>query len=208
VALVATYERSWDIVKFFGVGLFFGHLVLAVTATALTQRAPSTMPAVLGVVLAVSCWSGAFWLLRHGPLQGIVAPAAREQGPDPWAVAVDEACGAVVDGRSRVLSNRLSLGQVGWLVPGTPWRASRDTVALLIDRDLADRFATARDSALKGLSDADSNAFDDAAAVLDTHLLVLDDAAERRFRRALAPDRFTLLCRAPHGAVYERRRAP
>jgi len=210
VGLVATYARSWDIVKFFGVGLFFGHIVLAVTCAALARHAqrPIALRAVLGVVLVASCWSGAFWLLRHGPLQGIVAPAAREQGPDPWAVAIDEACGAAVDGRSRVLSTRLSLGQVGWLVPGTPWRASRDTVALLIDRDLADGCTAARDRALKALGDDDRSAFNDAMAVLGTRMVVVDDAAERRFRRALGPERFTLLCRAPHGAVYERRRDP
>lgn len=204
VALVATYERSWDIVKFFGVGLFFGHLVLAVAVGALLERGART-GVVVAAMLALSCWSGAFWLLRHGPLQGLVAPAAREFPPDPWAVSVDEVCGSAVNGRSPVLSSRLSLSQVGWLVPGTPWRHSRDTVALLIDREAADRQTADRDRALQALTRTDADAagiVDDAMAALGTRFVVVDERAEQRLQQGLR--RFAVRCRAPHGAVYER----
>ena len=205
VALVATYERSWDIVKFFGVGLFFGHVVLAVAVGALLKRGARTRVFV-AAMLALSCWSGAFWLLRHGPLQGLVAPAAREFPPDPWAVSVDEACGSAVNGRSPVLSSRLSLSQVGWLVPGTPWRHSRDTVALFIDREAADRQTADRDRALQALTRTDADAAGivvDAMAALGTRFVVVDERAEQRLQQGLR--RFALRCRAPHGAVYDRR---
>jgi hypothetical protein len=151
------------------------------------------------IVVVVSCWSGALWLLRHGPLQGVIAPVDRERSIDPFAAHLDDACGDVVPGRARVWSSRRTLWQAGWLVPGTDWRSSRDTRALLVDRDGVDRDVAAWTRASANLDAA-------PLALLDVDFVVVDTAAASRLSRVLGSDRFSVLCRAADGVVYAVRR--
>ena len=79
-------------------------------------------------------------------------------------------------------------------------------MALLIDREAADRQTADRDRALQALTRTDADAagiVDDAMAALGTRFVVVDERAEQRLQQGLR--RFALRCRAPHGAVYERR---
>lgn len=188
VANVAVYSRSWDIVKFFGVGFFFGHVALAVALARLPRP-------VVAVIVVISCWSGGFWLLRHGPLQGVVAPPARERPLDGFAVAVDDACGPLVPGRARVFSTTRSLWQVGWLVPGTPWQTSRDTMALLLDRPRVDEDVAAWTRAFRAL-DAETLAGFGADAV------VIDDRALPLRQAGLEAAGFVVVCRAAGATVF------
>jgi hypothetical protein len=189
VGNIAIYERSWDIVKFFGVGAFFGHIAVALALPRLPRR--------LGVaIVVVSCWSGAFWLLRHGPLQGVVAPAARERGVDAVATLVDDVCGDLVPGRARVLASRRSLWQAGWLVPGNDWRATRDTKALLLDRDRVDADLAHWTTALASLDD-------EALHDLDVDVVALEGRERRRHAAVLAGPRFRERCRVGDTVVFE-----
>ncbi len=192
VGNVAVYARSWDIVKFFGVGAFCGHLVLPL--------AISRLPRVLAaIVVVVSCWSGALWLVRHGPLQGVIAPVARERSIDPFAARLDDACGDVVPARARVWSSRRTLWQAGWLVPGTDWRSSRDTRALLLDRERVDGDVAAWMRASRDL---------DAAALshLVVDYVVVDASHAARLSPNLDAGRFQARCRSADAVVYEVRR--
>ena len=192
VGNVAVYERSWDIVKFFGVGAFFGHIAVSLALPRLPRR--------IGVaVVFVSCWSGTFWLLRHGPLQGVVAPAARERSIDAIATVVDDVCGHAVPGRARVLASRRSLWQAGWLVPGNDWRATRDTKALLLDRDRVDVDLARWTTALTTLDDA-------ALHELDVDVVALEGPERRRHAAVLAGPRFRERCRIGDTALFEVRR--
>ena len=127
VGNVVSYARSWDIVKFFSVSAFFSHFLWAAAIT----RAPRTLGV---IVVACSCWSGALWLVRHGVGNGLVASAYREQGQGDDVAAFADHVAGLIPASSRVFTPDLSLARAGVLVPGTDWRASRDTAALLIDR--------------------------------------------------------------------------
>lgn len=189
VGNVAVYERSWDIVKFFGIGAFFGHVAVALALPRLPHR--------MGIaVIIVSCWSGAFWVLRHGPLQGVVAPAARERGVDAVATVVDDVCGGVVPGRARVLASRRSLWQAGWLVPGNDWRATRDTKALLLDRGRVDADVARWTTALASLDD-------EALRALDVDVVALEGRERRRHAAAIVGPRFREMCRVGDTVVFE-----
>lgn len=192
VGNVAVYERSWDIVKFFGVGAFFGHLAIALAL----PRWPRGV--VFGVVV-VSCWSGAFWLLRHGPLQGVVGPVARERGVDATASFVDDSCGHAVPGTARVFASNKTLWQAGWLIPGIDWRTNRDTQALLLDRARVDTDIAAW---AKASATLDHLALD----ALDIAFLALDERERRRHAAVLAGPRFHEVCRAGDVVVFEVRR--
>jgi hypothetical protein len=189
VGNMAVYERSWDIVKFFGVGAFFGHVAIALALPRLPR-------AVVIIVLALSCWSGVFWLLRHGPLQGVVAPAARERGIDATASVVDDTCGHLIPGTARVFASRKNLWQAGWLVPGTDWRSSRDTRALLLDRARVDADIAAWTRAQASLDD-------EALRQIDVAYVALDGRDRRRHAATLASPRFRELCRAGDTVVFE-----
>jgi hypothetical protein len=161
VANVATYERSWDIVKFFGVAGFFGNLVLV--ALLLQLRLSR---ALVVVVVVVSCWSGVVWWARYGPLNGVVAPRSRGTGGDDAVEEFAARWGGLVGATDRVWTASFALGRAGFLVPGGNWRASVDTRALLLDRARADRDARAWDDARRTM---------DAAALhrLDVHFIAL-----------------------------------
>jgi FtsH-binding integral membrane protein len=191
VGNVAVYARSWDIVKFFGVSMFFGHIPIAVWMGTLRPR-------IRWVLFAVTCWSGVLWMLRHGPLQGVIAPPVPERGIPAWVSDVDDSCGHHIPPRARVWATDLDIALAGYLAPGMDWRTNRDTAALLIDRAAADE---ARDQRRRILSDPDGAvAVDGIGEVLvsDGDVLVLNNrtSARRTLRR------WTPVCQRAGHTVY------
>ncbi len=153
VGNVCSYARSWDIVKLFGVSAFFAHFLLAAWL-AQTRRA------IVVVVVVVSCWSGALWLVRHGIGNGVIARAYREHGQGDDVAAFADELAPFLPAASRVFSPDLTLARSGVVVPGTDWRASRDTAALLLDRPKTEALTRAWRRALRDL---------DAEALLALH---------------------------------------
>ncbi|MBI1949569.1 MAG: hypothetical protein HYS27_28035 [Deltaproteobacteria bacterium] len=146
VANMVSYGRSWDVVKFFAVGSFFGNLLLAdLLASAFDRRAPWRALALTALVL--STWSGAFWLLRHGPLNGVVAARYTERGPDAIGVALAGAFGDVMPARARVLTSHTDVHQAGLLVEGADWRRGGEGYRL--DRQAQDHARALAERALR-----------------------------------------------------------
>lgn len=155
VANTISYARSWDGVKFFAVGAFFGNLLLAEQLAAWGQG--SARRRALGVaVLLLSLWSSAFWLLRHGPLNGVVAARYTEQPPDAVAVALSRQHGGDLGARERVLTTHTALHQAGFLVEGADWRRGGEGYRL--DRAARDAARARAATALRTLSAADLRA--------------------------------------------------
>ena len=198
IANVATYARSWDIVKFFGVSMFFGNVVVAVALQTMWRVHAHRLWArlVVAVICVASLWSGGFWLLRHGVLQGVVAPAARETAPERWAVDVAEACGAAIPATARVWASSTTLGREGVLSPGTHWRFSRDTAALLLDRPRVEQDANAWQRFAR-------DGRQEALAILGVSFVVANDNDVARLHLSNTPW-LTERCRSPGAVVYER----
>jgi hypothetical protein len=190
VANVATYERSWDIVKFFAAGSFFGNLVAAdLLAPWLASPSRNKNFAALAIVL-VSIASATLWLVRHGPLNGIIAPAYTELPPDPVALALDAAHGADIGPRDRVLTTHDEIAQLGFLVVGHDWRKAER--GLLVDRTRVDREHQRGHFALTRLDDAGLHELGVRFLFLEDRELAmlqpdaraaLDDTAHARFER-------------------------
>ena len=152
VADTISYARSWDGVKFFAVGAFFGNLLLADLLAALASGR-LLRRALAVVVLVLSTWSGAFWLLRHGPLNGVVAARYAERGPDAVGTALTAAFGDVIPARARVLTTHTDIHQAGFFVQGADWRRGGEGYRL--DRAVQDRAHVAAARALRTLGAAD-----------------------------------------------------
>lgn len=152
VANVVSYARSWDVVKFFAVGAFFGNLLLADLLAALVDGR-ALRRAVAVIILAASTWSGALWLLRHGPLNGVVAARYTERGPDRVGVALLAAHGGTIGARARVLTTHTDVHQAGFLVEGADWRRGGEGYRL--DRAAQDRAHARALRALRTLQPAD-----------------------------------------------------
>lgn len=182
VGFGAVYARSWDIVKFFGVSMVYAHLALVVVLSRLPRR-------VATLIVVASCWSGVFWALRHSVLQGIVAPAYRDHAPSALALQLNDDCGDVVPATARVFSRDLRLGEAGWLVPGTHWKLSRDTAALLLDRVTVERDAAAWGTARRAPSSS-------TMAALGASFAVQGPDSTRFIEGA------RLVCRSPAGTVF------
>lgn len=152
IANAVSYPRSWDVVKFFAVGSLFGNLLLADLLAALAgdRRARRALAA---TILAVSTWSSGFWLLRHGPLNGVVAARYTERGPDAVGIALADAFGDAIAPRARVLTSHTDIHQAGLLVEGADWRRGGEGYRL--DRAAQDRARAVAERALRTRSRAD-----------------------------------------------------
>ena len=119
--------------KFFGVGELFGNIVVVWVAMRMVRLRGAWRATAL-VVLLLSCWSGALWLVRHGPKQSWAVAPERGEGQGEAAEDFARAYGAAIGARERVfaLDNRLT--RTGFLLPGTDWQSHRDLRALLLDR--------------------------------------------------------------------------
>lgn len=156
VANSISYARSWDGVKFFAVGAFFANLLLAdLLATLLAAEVPGRpRRRVLALAaLALSVWSGGFWLLRHGPLNGLVAARYAERPPDAVGAALLAAHGEHIGARERVLTTHTDVHQAGLLVEGADWRRGGEGYRL--DRASRDAARAAAQRALKSGAGAD-----------------------------------------------------
>lgn len=148
VGNVVSYERSWDIVKFFGVSAFFANLLL-VDALAFLAERRTALAAAASVVV---CLAGCAWLLRFGPLNGVLAPPYTERGPDAVAVALDAKAGSRI-GLSLVLTSHSELHELGFGVAGYDWR--RASSSYLVDRERRDRLTALRQRALATMAEED-----------------------------------------------------
>lgn len=118
VANAFTYARSWDIVKFFAVGSFFANVLLADLLIALAAS-PRPLRRMLAVAIAaLSMAAASFWLLRHGPLNGVVAPFYGLREPSALGRALLAAAGDRIGPRDVVLTARTDIWQLGFHVAG------------------------------------------------------------------------------------------
>jgi hypothetical protein len=152
-----SYARSWDIIKFWSVGAFFANLLLADLLAQLFVEDGSkarAMRITALVLLLASTASGALWLLRHGPFNGVIAfryafPPSSELGK-----SLLDAHGEEIAPRDRVLTSATEIWHHGFLLPGTDWR-HKDAYGQLVDRAEAEaRTAIAR-RALRRLAPED-----------------------------------------------------
>lgn len=135
---VVTYGRSWDIVKLFGVGAFFANLLLADLIAAVLVRPGRLSRGAAVILLLLSTSSGALWLLRHGPLNGVIAFRYALSPPNPVGRALHERYGDEIGPRERVLTTTTGIWHHGFFVAGADWRAP-DGRGFIVDRARADR---------------------------------------------------------------------
>ena len=122
---IVSYERSWDIVKFFSVAMFAGNLLFLDVLAAVSRIARAALAALAGVTSLV-------WLLRFGALNGVIAPAYTERAPDAVAVAFAARFADVV-GDGRVLTRRGSLQEAGVMLAAVDPREVG--ITFLFDRE-------------------------------------------------------------------------
>lgn len=117
---VATYSRSWDIVKFYGVGEFCANFLLADTLVRILGRISATKAraAALAGLFVLATFSSWVWLLRYSVFDGNLAP--RAFGPPEIEVgeALVEFLGDRLRPHDRVLSTNIDVGRGSGL--GTP----------------------------------------------------------------------------------------
>lgn len=124
VASAFTYARSWDIVKFFAIGAFFGNVCLAVVLAHLTRGlSRGARATTLALALAALCTvSASFWAVRSGVLNGVIAPhyalpRASALGEELLRVAGDD-----IAPRDVVLTPRVDIWHQGFHVAGADHR--------------------------------------------------------------------------------------
>lgn len=148
-----TYERSWDIVKFFGIAAFFLNVLLAdATARYVRSAVLTTLILVAGTTTA---W---FWMSRMSVLDGRFGiPAMHFGAPSAISKAVGEQLGPLVEPRDRVLSTNIDLSMgAGFLTPGFDWRLFGDSY--MLDRARADVLRTHLERARRDLAREDLDA--------------------------------------------------
>lgn len=122
------YERSWDIVKFYGIGGFFLNALFADwLASLFRSNGPRRAWVGLGVavIMTQSCFTGLHFLVRMGPLDGRLG-VPNMHFPPPSALG--ERAGWVLT--QRMDDPRLRVFMTGWLdgvssgllAPGHNWR--------------------------------------------------------------------------------------
>ncbi len=205
VANVASYARSWDIVKFFAAGAFFANILLAwLLAASWGLAGPRTGARALArglavVVALVSTSSASVWLLRHGALNGVIAPAYREFPPDAIGTVLDDAHGREIGRDERFLTSHEDIAQLGFLVAGRDWRKNP---SYLLDRARADRLHAARRRVFPRLTEADLDVLGVSLVFVTERearaLPALDDAA--RFTRVPGD----VVVRGAHWRLYRR----
>jgi hypothetical protein len=131
--------------------------------------------------------------LRHGAGNGVIASAYREQGQGDDVSAFADDVAPLIPAGSRVFSPELRLARAGVLVPGTDWRASRDTAALLLDRAKTEALTKAWKRAKHDLDDDALKALEADFVVVvagDPLLRILGDRA--RFEPVAVPGEWLL----------------
>ncbi len=147
---VTSYERSWDIVKFFGVGAFFANVMLVDWVRALRPRAWIT-----ALVGALAVPAAIVWLLRMSVFNGVMGVHAMQFGrPSDIAVATTAYLDPRVGVHERVMSTNSELAMTGgFLTPGFRWKDHGDSY--MMDRAEADRLTAFMEGARHHLRRAD-----------------------------------------------------
>ncbi len=147
VPQLVTYARSWDIVKFFGIGAFFANLLLADVAARHVRR-----PVLRALVLALATPAALHWLVRMSVMNGV---AGIHPMQFPRSPRTGEALYAALDGviprDARVLSTNVDVAVGGgFLTPGFEWAEHGDSY--MLDRAENERLAALRAEARRTLA--------------------------------------------------------
>lgn len=131
-----TYERSWDIVKFYGIGAFFANLLLAAFVADLMRTNRRALAATIAVV---TVFTGYLWILRMGALDGHFGiPKMRFPAPSVIGEVTAERLEPFLENDDFVFSSNTDVGLSGGLLtPGFDWRVNGQ--GYLLDRAVADR---------------------------------------------------------------------
>ena len=113
-----SYERSWDIVKFLGVAMFFTNFLLASFLPSLNINKFA-----VALILLLSCATGSTWLLRVSIFDGKLGiPKMHFPAPQPIAQKTAEVLSPMLSASDRVFSTNVDMSKVGLLTPGFNWR--------------------------------------------------------------------------------------
>jgi hypothetical protein len=182
------YQRSWDIVKFFGAGGFFANILLADLLAPLFEEGARGRRA-LGIAIAVlASFVGWFWIVRMSYLDGRHGVPKMHFGPPPRiAEAVAEKLGPLVKPRERIFSTNMDIGAgAGFMTPG--FNPTSEGASFMLDVDRAKKLHDHYSNARKTLREADLDALGVGWLVLSRGDI---EALEPEGRSALAdPHRF------------------
>lgn len=158
-----TYERSWDIVKFYGVGNFFANLLLAGLLADLLR---TKLKAAAYVVLGLATFTGMLWVMRMGPLDGRYGiPKMRFPQPSEIGEVTAERLEPYLEHGDRVFSSNTDIGlSGGMLTPGFDWRVNG--IGYMLDRAVSDKLLQHRRAARRHLRKADLDALGTRFVVL------------------------------------------
>jgi hypothetical protein len=178
---VVTYARSWDIVKFLGVGAFFANILFADLLARWPRRGRAPMIAGLVALTTLSSW---ILLLRVGALDGrLGVPRMHFPGPSEAGRLLAERIEPHLAPGDQVFSTNTDLGTAGGLLtPGFDWNQVGQ--GFLLDRPRAERLNALKTQARRDLDPA-------ALRGLDVQWLVLspgDEAALSPAGRAALRD--------------------
>lgn len=158
-----TYDRSWDIVKFFGIGAFFANLLLADVLARFARPKLILIPLIL--ISTTTAW---FWLVRSSFADGrFGVPAMHFPGPPEIAKQVSSRLERMIGPYDRVLSTNVDMSTVGLLTPGFEWRMFG--ASYMLDRARADELRNHLQRARRDLNRQ-------SLLALDVKILVLSPA--------------------------------
>lgn len=186
----ATYERSWDIVKFLTVGAFFANALFVDLLDRWPPRRAWAVPAI-GAIVLVSTLSSWIFLLRFGVIDGKfgISPMHFPPPSEIGRVTAERLEPRMVEG-DQVFSTNTDIGSAGGLpTPGFPWR--QVGIGFMLDRPRAEQLHHFKQIARRSLDP-------EALRGLDVQWMALSSgdraALDTTGRRRLAdPERFTLV---------------
>ncbi|MFO0722754.1 MAG: hypothetical protein U1E65_03145 [Myxococcota bacterium] len=112
------YTKTWDIVKFYTVAVFFGSVLLSDALATWIQRRGALRNLALALV-ALSTFSGWTWLLRMSVLDGrFGVPRYFGAPPIELGEAVTAKLCPLMRPTERVFSTNMDMGRAGLLTPG------------------------------------------------------------------------------------------
>ncbi len=165
---LVVYARSWDIVKFLGVGMFFANLLFALQLARWTNAGRRGAAAALVATLLATntAW---IWLVRVSVLDGrLGVPKIHFPPSSRTAHALGLELEGMIGPRERVLTNDVDLARAaGFLAPGFDWRQVGQ--GFMLDRDRAERWHRLKVTAMRTLDPAAVRELDVRWAVFGPH---------------------------------------
>ena len=130
-----TYERSWDIVKFYGIGNFFANLLLAGFVAQLIKNKRRVLAT---LTIFATIFTGVLWIVRMGILDGQFGiPKMRFPPPSDIGELTAERLEPYLKDDDFIYSSNTDIGlSGGMLTPGFNWRV--DGIGYMLDRKVAD----------------------------------------------------------------------